>query len=364
MEVVAIPLDLKTQKEKTTSRKEIEGKRLLYHRLFKHDFDQGQPSSLVLGQPGGCKTAVDCSICEFFMNKHPTDRIFWRSAINAPIQFVKLPKWHIFIEKHSGIRMFDRRTGEDITESLEREKKITYFSNFDDLYNKVKPGVCNGIFFKDLHLKGIRKDDGTIQWFRFTRFLLNKFDWCHIFFDEYQELVKAGQGERMWHEINNHSDDVSSARKTHVGIHANCHQTAELDHRVLPSFMICLQLYGSRIYKHNMVNKRALSSIREPNESIGADAWISEGNKFGIITFDKVYKIPSNISIAARIIPDYEHIKTCPICRHMFIYHRADQIYCGNACNIRAHRMRKKSEKDNKRETDNRFHSHSSPTIY
>ena len=359
--MAAIPLNLMNKKEKTKSRKEIEGKRLLFHRLFKHDFDQGQPSSLVLGQPGGCKTAVDCSICEFFMNKHSTDRIFWRSAINAPIQFVKLPKWHIFIEKNSGIRLFDRKIGKDITEQLEREKKITYFSSFDDLYNKAKPGICNGIFFKDLHLKGVRKDDGTIQWFRFTRFLLNKFDWCHIFFDEYQELVKAGQGERMWHEINNHSDDVSSARKTHVGIHANCHQTAELDHRVLPSFMICLQLYGARNYKHNMVNKRALSSIREPNESIGADAWISEGNRFGIITFDKVYKIPNDMSIAARIIPSFEHTKVCPACHHTFIYHREDQIYCNRNCQEKAYRVRKKEKKGNR---DTLSITQSTPSYY
>lgn len=359
--MVVIPLNLMSKKEKTKSRKEIEGKRLLFHRLFKHDFDQGQPSSLVLGQPGGCKTAVDCAICEYFMNKHPTDRIFWRSAINAPLQFVKLPNWHIFIEKNSGIRLFDRRVGEDITEQLERKKRITYFSNFDDLYNKAKLGICNGIFFKDLHLKGVRKDEGTIQWFRFTRFLLNKFDWCHIFFDEYQEMVKAGQGERMWHEINNHSDDVSSARKTHVGIHANCHQTAELDHRILPSFMICLQLYGSRAYKHNMVNKRALSSIREPNESIGADAWISEGNRFGIITFDKVYKIPSNMSIAARIIPDYEHTKVCPVCHHTFIYHRADQMYCNRNCQEKAYRVRRKEKKENR---DTLFITRDTPSYY
>jgi len=315
---------------------------------LKHDFDQGQPSSLVLGQPGGCKTAVDCAICEYFMINHPSDRIFWRSAINAPVQFVKLPKWHIYVEKHSGIRFFDRVTGFDITEQLEREKKLTYFKSFDDLYKRAQLGVCNGIFFKDLHLKGVRKDEGTIQWFRFTRFLLNKFDWCHIFFDEYQEAVKTGQGERMWHEINNHSDDISSARKTHVGIHANCHQTAEIDYRVLPSFMIYLQLYGSRAYKYSAVNKRALTSIREPNERIGADAWISEGNRFGIITFNKVYKIPKDFNVAARIVPDFEHTRICPACHHTFIYDRVDQKYCNRNCQEKAYRIRKKEKVKNR----------------
>jgi len=120
-----------------------------------------------------------------------------------------------------------------------------------------------------------------------------------------------------------------------------------------------MQLYGSRIYKHNMVNKRALASLREPNESIGADAWISEGNHFGVITFDKVYKIPSDFSVAARIIPDYEHIKTCPVCHHTFIYHRADQVYCHRNCQEKAYRGRKKEKKGNR---DDLTITHSTPS--
>lgn len=335
--------DEKNKKQK--SRQQVEGQRLLYNRLLKHDFNQGQPSSLIMGQPGGCKTAVSCHICEYFINNHTDDKIFWRSALNAPVQFVKLPKWHIYIEKHSGIRFFNRRTGQDITDKLKRKKQLTEFDGFDDLYNRAKPGVCNGVFFKDLHLEGIKKDQGTIQWFRFIRFLLNKFDWCQLFFDEYQEMVKANQGERMFYEIDQHSDDVSSARKTHVGVHANCHQTAEIDYRVLPSFMMTMQLYGSRLYKHNMVNKHALATLPEPNEREGAYAWIAEGNHYGIVNFPKIYKLTKDNQYAARIIEDYEHIRQCPVCERTFVYNRSDQIYCSSRC--RKKNFRKKNKHSN-----------------
>lgn len=336
----------KNNNEREKSKPEIEGKRLLYHRLLKHDFNQGQPSSIITGQPGSCKTAVSLSICEYLEKNHPTDRIFWRSALNSPLQFVKLSNWHIFIEKHSGIRFFDRRNGVDITDGLKAKKILTVFNDFDELYHKARPGVCNGVFFKDLHLDGIKKDQGTIQWFRFTRYLLNKFDWCHIFFDEYQEMVKSGQGERMYFEIDHHADDVSSARKTHLGIHSNCHQTSELDWRILPSFMMMMQLYGSRIYKHNLVNKQALAKIPEPNKYDGAYAWISEGNHYGIINFSKIYELSEKNQYAARIIDEYEHIKTCPICKRIFVYDRIDQIYCCRNCQDKAYRIRKKMKQD------------------
>ena len=265
--------------------------------------------------------------------------------MNAPLQIVKLPRWHIYIEKHSGIRLFNRRNGEDITDKLVRKKKITYFNSFDELYKKAESSVCNGVFFKDMHLKGIKKDEGTLQWFRFIRFLLSQFEWCQVFFDEYQECVKSGNGEQMYWEIDRHSDDVSSARKTHVGIHSNCHQTAEIDWRVLPSFMLTLQLFGGRPYKYNMVSKTALAGLKEPTENKGAEAWIAEGGKFGKIIFSKVYKLKKE-NYSARIVSEYEHTKVCPVCKCMFAYDRKDQEYCGRACNEKARRRRKEKKVD------------------
>lgn len=322
------------------SRQAIVGKRLLA-RILEHDERYGAKSNLVLGQPESCKTAASCSIAEYFMIHHPKDVIFWRSALNAPIQIFKLPKWHLYIEQDSGVHFFDRNTGKDITGDLIEQKHLTYFKTFNDLLRKAKPGVCNGIFFKDLHYKRVKKDEGTLQWFHFIRHLLHKINWYHVFLDEYQEMVKAGSGERMHAEIDRHSDDITTARKSNVGIHANAHQTIQVDWRVIPGFMIIVQMYGSRPYKHSPVNKNALRSIPKPTEEHGAEAWISEGGHFGNIVFRKIYVLPRELSIEARIVGRDERTKICKVCQHIYRYNREGQIYCSNACKQKAAREKK-----------------------
>lgn len=341
---LALTLMKKLDNGNNYSRAAFEGKYLL-GRILEHIEERGAKSELTLGQPESCKTAATAFICNYFMNHHPTDYLFWRSALNSPIQIFKLPKWHIYIEQDSGIHLFDRNTGKDVTERFIQQKKITYFKTFNELLRKAKPSICNGVFFKDLHYKRIKVDEGTLRWFQFIRHLLHRTTWYHVFLDEYQEMVKAGNGERMYWEIDKHSNDVSSARKSNVGIHGNAHQTTEVDWRVLPSFMIIIQMYGSRPYKHSPVTKAALSSLSKPNEQDGAEAWISEGGHFGKITFERVYVLSKNMSIEARVISSDEKTKICPTCYHAFIYKRIDQMFCCQACQKKDMRRRKQQKK-------------------
>lgn len=328
------------KKNEVLSRPAIEGKKLL-ERIHIQDNRFGAKSTLTLGQPESCKTTATCSFCEYYMRHYPGSYLFWRSALNAPIQIFKLPRWHLYVEKDSGVHFFNRINGKDITEELKRKKKITVFNTFDELYKKAKPGVCNGIFFRDLHLKKIKNDEGTLQWFRFIRYTLHSSSWTYIFLDEYQEMVKAGNGERMWYEIDKHSNDISSARKSNTDIHVNAHQTSELDWRVLSSFMILLQMYGSQVIRKSIVTKQALSSLKKPDERFGAEAWICEGSHFGRICFKKVYVLPDDMSIEARIVSEEEHTKVCPVDKHIFIYKRTDQIFCSRACQEKDSRNRK-----------------------
>lgn len=322
------------------SRPAIEGKKLL-ERIVLQDERYGAKSALILGQPESCKTSALCYLCEYHINHHPGSLLFWRSALNAPIQIFKLPKWHLYIEKDSGVHFFNRKNGEDITNELKRTKKLSTFLDFNDLIKKAKTGVCNGVFFKDFHLKKVKYDEGTIQWFNFTRHLLHSSTWSYLFFDEYQEMVKSGNGERMWHEIDKHSNDISSARKSNTGIYADAHQTSELDWRVIPEFMIILQMYGSRVFRHSMVSKQALSSLKKPDERFGAESWICEGSHFGKISFKKVYVLPSDMSIEARIVSEDERTKVCEICHNIFVFKRSDQMFCSRACQEKDARTRK-----------------------
>jgi len=325
------------------SREEIEAKNII-NNIFEHDEDRGAMSTLVTGMPGSCKTALDCNFIEYAMNHYREDKIFFRNALNAPIQAFKLPQWHLFIEQDSGIQFFDRKTGKNHTPILQEKGRITTFKTMDELYETAEPRVCNCVFFRDQHIKDVEQDEGVIGWFRFIRYLIHKKDWQHVLLDEVHELIKSGASGRIWHEIKQHSHDVSNARKGNVVYHANCHQVNEIDHRVTANIMILIQMYGSHGYKHSPVNKNALNGIPRPNEKTGAVAWISMAGRFGRFTLKKVYKLPWNMSIEARIVGELEHTKVCPHCQRIYIYNRSDQIYCSPNCAKRACEQRKKEQ--------------------
>jgi hypothetical protein len=105
--------------------------------------------------------------------------------------------------------------------------------------------------------------------------------------------------------------------------------------------MIILQMYGSRVFRHSLVSKQALSSLKKPDERYGAESWICEGSHFGKITFKKVYILPSDMSIEARIVSEDEHTKVCPVCHHIYVYKRKDQVFCSRACQEKDARTRK-----------------------
>lgn len=315
-----------------SSSKEEEEARNIMNEIFEHNEDRGALSTLSMGMPGSCKTAINCAFIDYAIDHYADDKIFWRSSIGAPLQFFKTKKWHIYVQKDSGIRLFDRHTGKDMTDGFTNDGKLTVFTDYDDLYNRSKTAVCNAVFFKDIHDKELPMDRGNIFWFGFFRYLLHKYAWCHIVFDEYHELIKAGSSGRLWKEIAQHSNDVSNARKSNVVLHGNCHQTSEVDYRVLANIMVTIQMYGSRAYSHNMVNKKALGNLPKPTEKSGAWAWISTGGRFGKFKVPKVYKNPVGFSVEAQVVDEFERTKVCKQCNHIFIYERNDQIFCSKMC--------------------------------
>jgi len=322
------------------SRCQVEAEKLI-RRLFQHNEDTGAISSITTGQPGSCKTAAMCSMCDNVLVNYKKDKVFWRSALNAPIQIFKVSPWHIYIEKGSGIRLFDRKKNEDITKRLLKENKVTIFETFDQLYRKAKPGVCNCVFFRDQHIKNMEKDNGTIQWFRFIRYLLHKANWSYVFIDEYQEMVKSNSRGKLFWEIDNHADDVSTARKACVSIHSNCHQLHEIDYRCKSSYMVLNQMYGSRKDPHSPVSKRALNAMQRPTLKLGAEGWLSEGSRYGNVTFKKVYVLPKGFSIEARLVPEVEDVAQCEYCGRKYIYDTEDQRYCDKRCEYQASKVEK-----------------------
>ena len=340
---MALELLLKNNKSEA-SRCMIEADKLM-KRIFQHNDDVGAISSISTGQPGSAKTAALCSMAEYVQHEYPNDKIFWRSALNAPIQIFKLNNWHIHLQKGGGIRLFNRKTEKDVTDTLIEEGKASYFTDFNELYSNSQPGYVNGVFFRDLHLKGIEKDKGTLNWFRFIRFLLHKSKYQYIFLDEYQEMVKSNSRGKLFWEIDEHADDVSTARKSLVALHANCHQGFELDYRVKSGFMILNQMYGSRRDPHSPVSKTALNAMKRPTIKHGAEGWLSEGSRYGNVRFKKIYVLPKGLDIEARIVSSMEDVNVCDYCGHKFISRYENQRYCDNKCERMAIQLEKERKK-------------------
>jgi len=328
-----------TEKNKK-SRAEIEAD-LFMERIFKHDEGIGAISTLTSGQPGSVKTAANLSMVDHLINTFPHDKVFWRSALHAPIQTFKLDNpVKIWIQRGSGIRLFNRENAQDITDQLEEEGLVLYFDSIKELYTRAETGICHTVFFRDLHIRDVKKDKGTLLWFRFVRFLLSQAAWSYVFFDEYQEMVKANRKGHLYWEIDDHADDVSTARKASVGLHANLHQLHEIDYRVRSGYMISQQMYGSRKDKNSPVSKKALSSLPRPSKTTGAHAWLSEGGNYGHIIYKKIYEMPSNRNIEARLIPELEDVETCLYCHRIYVPEKTkDDGLCSDRCRAQISRM-------------------------
>ena len=330
-------------RKKQLSRSQIEAK-LFLKRIVNQNEDIGAASTLTTGSPGSAKTAVDCYISQRLMNEHPNSKIFWRSALNAPLQIFKLSNWHIYIQKGSGIRLFNRHSNRDVTDKMQKKNEVTFFSTFDELYDISKPAVCNGVFFRDLYLPGIFKDQGNLQWFRWLRYLLNREPWNYVFLDEYQEACKPNSGGPMFWEIAYHADDVSTARKACIGVHVNCHQLNEVDFRPRDCFMLMNQMYGSKHVRSSPVSRQAIASLRRPTHEHGAEGWLSEGGNYGLVTFRDVYILPPGKNIVARIVESYEDVKKCRYCNRKYVADYRSQVYCSERCSIQGRKLLKPSK--------------------
>lgn len=289
--------------DKDVGREVVEAQNIL-NDLFEHHDGYGSTSTITLGMPGSCKSTINLIMCNYVLKHYPNDKVFWRSALNAPLQFFKLDTWQIYVERGSDVNFIDRITRRNITDEL----NVIYFDTFEELYNICKPGICNALFFKDSKMDGIENDNGTLQWFNWINFLLGFYEWKYVFLDEYHEMIKAGASGLIWHKIQNHSDDVSNARKSNLGIHGNAHQMSELDSRVVQNIMCMIQAYGSKLSKHSPVNKKALHGLVKPNQNDGAYAWISIAGTFGKFRIAEVIEMPKNLSIMAKIVKSDDNI--------------------------------------------------------
>jgi len=235
-------------KKNEMSKSEINAERIL-KRIHVHDFDSSGVFSFITGAQGFGKTSVMLSFMDYTIKNYPDEKIFFNNCYNAPLQFVKIgkDKFHIMVKKDSGVTFHDRSA---------RSKKIypdvTFFKDFDDLFDKARPGFCNAVLFVNRGL-----------WMDFLHHLRSIGEWVHVYIDELNEICPAFTSGKLFKKIGMFSVDLKEVRKCMMNVHCKRQALPEIDHRVRTKLMIRIFLPGARAGKDSRIVQTAIDNLAE-----------------------------------------------------------------------------------------------------
>ena len=189
------------------------------------------------------------SFVDYTMKHYPDEKIFWSNCYYAPMQLVKIGqnKFNIMVKNNSGVSFRDRNN-----RLKEIYPKVTYFDDFQDLYDKAKPGVCNAVFFGDRSV-----------WIDFIHYLRSVGEWTHIFIDEISEIAPAFTSGRLFKQIGRFSVDAKEIRKCMLNLHCNSQSLPDIDHRVRSKIMVRVFLPGARAGKDSRITQPAIDNLDE-----------------------------------------------------------------------------------------------------
>lgn len=274
------------------SRTEIEAKEIM-KRIVHHDQDTGGVYVEVTGAQGSGKTSVMLGFLEQILKFYPKEKIFWSSSYKSPLQFLKLgeenyDKIKFLVKEGSGVYFVNRKTGKKL------DLNVTYFTDFDDLYEKSEYQHCNAVFFGD-----------RMEWMNFIEFLRSKYDWTHVFIDEFGEVAPSDQSGKFWSRIKQFSEVVKEVRKCDVNLFTNSQSVTDVDYRVRKKIMVKIFLPGAHADRKARVSQKAIDNLeRDPVN--GNYGYLEYSGKFGRLRFTKIYRPPQGLSIEAQVEPKKE----------------------------------------------------------
>jgi hypothetical protein len=267
------------------SKSEINAERII-RRIHVHDLDSGGVFSEITGSQGSGKTSVMLSFMDYTIKNYPNEKIFWSSCYNAPLQFVKIGEknYHIMVLEGSGVTFHDRN------HKLKKiDLPVTYFKDFDNLYEKSLKGKCNAVFFGDRY-----------KWMDYIHYLRSVGEWCHVYIDEISELCPAFTSGKLWHKIKDFSLDLKEVRKCMMNVHTNTQSVSDIDHRVRTKLMVKVYLVGARSDNVSRITQTAIDNLDEDPEH-GNEAYLEFSGKFGKTRFKDIYKPIQGMQWEARI---------------------------------------------------------------
>jgi len=266
------------------SKSEINAQRILA-RCHLRNQDEGGTFSLITGSQGAGKTAVLLSFMNYTLQHHAEEKVFFSNCFNSPLQFPKIGKgrYHIMVEKDSGITFHDRD---------QRLKPIypdvTVFNDFQDCFDKARPGIASAVFFKD-----------RMMWMDFVHFLRGVGEWVNLYIDELSEISPQFQSGAVFHKIGRFASDLKETRKCMINIHTNTQSVSDIDPRVRSKAMVKIYLPGARPETNSRIQQKAIDNLLE-NPETGNEAYLEFSGKFGKTIFKDIYKPIKGVHWEAR----------------------------------------------------------------
>jgi len=293
-----------------TSKPEIEGKNLI-DRLLERSLDKGGIYSEVTASQGMAKTAVLLTFTDLTRKNHPNEKIFWREQLDAPLQIFKLGegKYHFLVMEGSGAVFRDRSNhlaevtnlpityfkSKEIVKTVLQGKKLVpvteIIPDFQDLWDKSKPGVANVVFFGD-----------EFFWLDFIHWLRNVGEWVNIFIDELADIAPAVCKGDLYHRILKFAGDMGAVRRCMMNAMTDTQTVQDVHWSVRKKVMMKIFLPGAIADKYSRVTQEAIDNLLKDNVN-GNEAYLDFGGTFGRVQFRTIYKPNQLRHIECHILP-------------------------------------------------------------
>lgn len=265
-----------------------------------------------VGASGSGKTSLFFNLVEdFARNEQENELMFWRESLDTPIQFVKYPKFDIFVEKGMEIDILDQNNdgqvidfpmkkfghvpkinykveleNEPDTEDVEdnEEKKREQDEVFEKICKMADPNRLNVIFFK-------RRS----TWIDLIRYLKEIPTWHDVFIDEYEDIFPNQNSGDEWWRIEWAKKNLKQVRKGLTNVFGNTQSTSDVDWRVREKMTIWGYMPGGVPDKKSPVKNGAVRGLE-----IG-QAWLDwKRSDYGKINFLPKYADEEVFYVAKR----------------------------------------------------------------
>ncbi len=273
---------------------EERGKEIL-EMIKQRKINPGGLSTEFTGAKGSGKTSILLNFAATFTKKYPDEIQIWRDLVNFPLQFIKFPKWRIFVEGGVDFKIVDKNdegsevnipqrafgklptVSYDVLE-LEKnpvknrdneEKKQQQNHIFAKLLGMMHGGQLNVVYFRRMQ-----------SWMDLLRYLMTVPRWQTVFIDEYEDLWPRYSTAELWKTIEWAAGNLKQIRKGLVNLHVDTQSRTDVDWRIRNKMDVWGYLWGATPDMVSPVNKWAVSNLER------GEGWLDMNRShFGKINF-------------------------------------------------------------------------------